>query len=233
MLHHRLRAASGARDSGGGGGIPTDYVARYLFNGDYTDETGNYDGANSGSTFVGAGNGPGGTNFGISTGGGSYVSLPTSMVAALGSGSGTISFAVRSLNNGNPDNILSLANTTNNSDGYIVQVYNDITPRVLHDFVDIMESDANISTNTWQHVIVRTDGSSTSFRVDGVNTTTTTTSGTDQGQWFGDVGAYNTLDIGKINRSLPINGAVFEVALLTLYDRELSDAECAELEGEY
>ena len=233
MLHHRLRAASGARQNGGGGGIPTDYVARYLFDGDYTDETGNYDGTNSGSTFVGAGNGPGGTNFGISTGGGSYVSLPTSMVTALGSGSGTISFAVRSLNNGNSDNILSLANTANSVDGYVVQILNDITPRVLHDYVDVMNSDADISTDIWQHVIVRTDGSSTSFRVNGVNTTTTTAAGTDQGQWFGDVGAYNTLDIGKINRSSAINGAVFELALLTLYGRELSDAECAELEGEY
>ena len=41
MLHHRLRAASGARESGGGG-VPMDYIARWDMNNDSTDETGNY-----------------------------------------------------------------------------------------------------------------------------------------------------------------------------------------------
>lgn len=54
MLHHRLRAASGARQNGGGGDIPTDYIAFYTMDNisgsTLVDETGNYDGTIYGAT---------------------------------------------------------------------------------------------------------------------------------------------------------------------------------------
>lgn len=55
MLHHRLRAAAGARGSGGGGGIPTDYIAFYTMDNisgsTLVDETGAYDGTINGVAF--------------------------------------------------------------------------------------------------------------------------------------------------------------------------------------
>src|SRR5690554_7200851 len=58
MLHHRLRAASGAQQNGGGGipenGLLAHYTMENISGGTLIDETGNYDGTIYGAT-IGAG----------------------------------------------------------------------------------------------------------------------------------------------------------------------------------
>lgn len=231
MLAPMLRAAAGNASSG----IPTDYVARYLFDGDYTDETGTYDGTNSGSSFLTAGDGPNGSNYGVRTGGGDYISLGSSIALALGSGSGTVSAAVRILNSASSDSwIISGTDSSSGSDFVVYSVRNDSeSPRSLTSNSNIVTSDDTITESSWAHVIFRTDGSSTYFRVNGNNSSKTITAGVDDGRFFGDVSGLNDVTIGKIRDSTPNNGEVFDLAYLTMYDRFLSDSECLALESEY
>jgi hypothetical protein len=68
----------------------------------------------------------------------------------------------------------------------------------------------------------------------GANLAKNVDAGTDNGAWFGDVQSIDNMIIGFLDRSASDTGAqAFDLAFLTLYDRELSDAECEQLEAEW
>lgn len=220
-------------------GIPNDFVARYLFDGDFTDETGNYNGTNSGSTFLSAGDGPGGSNVGINTGGPTkHVILPVGLVTAIGTGANSIVFWVRSSASTDVDIILSSANNTANNRFYAAEVGNatDLYPRYVWQnggTADIVRATTANSTSTWVPVVIRSSGSSTTFRSGGVNLGKSVTSGSDSGNSIGDVTGMNSVAIGRIPRLSVATGQIFDLGPMTIYNRELSDAECETLEAEY
>lgn len=221
------------------GGIPADYVARYLFDGDFTDESGTYNGTNSGSSFVGSGNGPGGTSFGISTGAGNFVSLPISLVSALGSSSGTVSCAVKTSASTNVARIIN-ASDTGTIENFCVFNYGQGSDLFINSGGPTNSSTCRADTSgpsgEWVHVIIRVDGSNTYFRLNGANTSTVVTAGSDTGAFFNDVFSVDTLKIGQLDRSgsaYDLDGDQFQIAFLTMYSRYISDYECALLENEY
>ncbi|WP_420553965.1 hypothetical protein [Neptuniibacter marinus] len=232
MLATMLRAAS-LKDSPSIGGIPSDFIARYVFSGDYDDETENYDATNSGSSFVEAGDGPAGTDAGITTGAGAFLTLPTSLASALGAGAGTASFAVRTASFSSVLQILTGSDISSNNKFLSINFDPSTSKsRIVSNSVNVYTSNA-ISTSAWTHVIIRTTGSSTSFRIGGVNTTKTVTAGSDTGAWFGDISSIDNMHIGKLQRTTAIAGGEFDIAYMTLYSRHISDAECVLLENEY
>jgi hypothetical protein len=113
----------------------------------------------------------------------------------------------------------------------------DLFPRV----VDIRSASSNFyngdtagAINTWHKVIIRTNGSSTIFRLNGSNIGKVIGSGSDLGRWFGDVSSIDNMIIGFLDRAVTDTGAQgFDLAFMTLYSRNISDAECEQLEAEW
>lgn len=219
--------------------IPSDYVARYIFDGDFTDETGNYNGTNSGSTFLSSGQGPGGSNVGINTGGSTkHVNLPSSLASAVGSGASTIVFWARATATTDILIPISSSNNTVTNRFYAAELGNgsNLFPRYVQQdggTADIVRGTTAASTATWVPVVIRSSGSTSSFRLNGVNLSKSVDVGTDTGDTIGDVTGITNVTIGRIVRSTPVTAQAFDLGPMTLYNRELSDSECAQLEGEY
>ena len=221
------------------GDIPDDFVARYLFDGDFADEAGAFHGANVGSTFLSSGDGPGGTDVGINTGGGAkYVDLPVALAAELESAA-TISFAVRVQSTAAVAIVLAGSDISSFTRFFIVEFGNgsNLFPRVVSSpagSTSIYRSAVAGVVNAWHHVVIRTTGGSTNFRFSGVNVPLGVDAGADGGAFFGDVESIDKMRIGYLDRSsYDTGGSPFDLAFLTLYDRYLPDAECAALEGEW
>jgi hypothetical protein len=223
--------------SAAGGGIPSDFIARYLFE-DFTgsvaiDETGNYDGTVTGSTVV---SGPGGSDTAADIGSTKYISLPTSLKTAMGTSSGTISMAIRPKTSSS--GFRHILTTTDISLDNFMTIQIEATtlkPRVVYkpSATSAYEGDDASTLSSWNHVVFRTNGSSTTFRLNGSNSTKTITVGSDTGGWFGDIPTVDNLEIGRLVRSSIVTSSDFEVAYMTIYTRELSDSECSQLEAEY
>lgn len=88
------------------------------------------------------------------------------------------------------------------------------------------ETDPNALTDdTWHHVVLQSDGLTTRLYVDNVEKTLTDLTGTNSGQWFGDVTDANRFTVGGIWRAAVTNPWEDDVDEVQVFSRALTSAE--------
>ena len=98
--------------------------------------------------------------------------------------------------------------------------------------VDVVRGNTSLSTDKWHHLVVVSDGSSYSIYVDGSPEALTVTSGSNQGDWFGDTTVAetdkSTIGAMMFDGSMTnfIDGIIDDVRI---YDRALSAQEISRL----
>lgn len=226
-----------------GANPPSDYLAKYIFNGNFLDETGNYNATNNGYVFVTAGTGPGGSNAGVvnPSGGTHYIAFPLSLATAMGTGDLTVSLALKITSSLSAEfKILAAADTAVGNNFHVFGWDVGQTFRIVDDSANVYAINNALwpgyTQGTWAHIIIRYDktANETLWRLDGVNCgPSVLVAGTDVGNHFGHVTSINNFDSGRLARNTTsYDTGAYELAYLTFYNRLLTDSECSALEQE-
>jgi hypothetical protein len=161
-----------------------------------------------------------------------YIALPAERLAPLQTG--TVAAWINCTGYASSREIFTVGNTST-VNTYFSVMYGNQTTGKLALFHRVTSNGVMggtvLSTGQWWHVAATSTGSAWNLFVNGLAETLTVT-GSNSGDWFGDVTAANTVSIGTLRNSASPNGTLWwygRMADLMVWDRVLDPAELADL----